>query len=176
VLGASGTAIRFAGDDGVIEETAVAELAGSGRLQPGQPGGRPDPQVGLAGRPPELAGRARWREAHIVEVVDGTRRTRLPGPRRGRNMTWSALACASGSGQGRRADCAGQAGFGSNRPPPPGDPSASSGSASRDPPDLAATSPARLRIGPPLSAKPRLRTQVRLKCGTGLQGNATLRT
>ena len=43
VLGASGTAIRFAGDDGAVEEAAVAELAGSGRmrLQPRGPGGHP---------------------------------------------------------------------------------------------------------------------------------------
>ena len=74
VLGASGTAIRFAGDDGVIEEAAVAELAGSGRLQlQRQAGGRPGPQIGLAGLPPELVERARWWEAHIIEVVDGTR-------------------------------------------------------------------------------------------------------
>jgi putative transposase len=35
--------------------------------------GGPGPQVGLAGLPPELAERARWWEAHIIEVVDGTR-------------------------------------------------------------------------------------------------------
>jgi hypothetical protein len=74
VLGASGTAIRFAGDDGVIEETAVAELAGSGRLRhPRAAGGRPGPQIGLAGLPPEMVERARWWEDHIIEVVDGTR-------------------------------------------------------------------------------------------------------
>jgi hypothetical protein len=60
VLGASGTAIRFAGDDGVVEEAAVAELAGSGRLRLQPPGGRPGPQVGLAGLPPEMVERARW--------------------------------------------------------------------------------------------------------------------
>jgi hypothetical protein len=73
VLGASGTAIRFAGDDGAVEGAAVAELAGSGRLQLGQTGGRPAPQVGLAGLPPEMVERARWWEDHIIEVVDGTR-------------------------------------------------------------------------------------------------------
>src|SRR5215471_13319578 len=73
VLGASGTAIRFAGDDGAVEEVAVAELAGSGRLQLRPAGGRPGPQVGLAGLPPEMVERARWWEAHIIEVVDGTR-------------------------------------------------------------------------------------------------------
>jgi hypothetical protein len=67
VMGASGTAIRFAGDDGAVEEAAVAELAGSGRLQLRPPA----PQVGLAGLPPETAGRARWWEAHIIEVVNG---------------------------------------------------------------------------------------------------------
>jgi transposase InsO family protein len=74
VLGASGTAVRFADDDGVVEEAAVAELAGSGRLLlPRATGGHPDTQVGLAGLPPEAAGQARWWEAHIIEVVDGTR-------------------------------------------------------------------------------------------------------
>ena len=74
VLGASGTAIRFAGDDGVVEEAAVADLAGSGRLrQPRLAGGRPGPQIGLAGLPPEMVERARWWEDHIIEVVDGTR-------------------------------------------------------------------------------------------------------
>ena len=74
VLGASGTAIRFAGDDGVVEEAAVADLAGSGRLrQPRPAGGRPGPQIGLAGLPPEMVERARWWEDHIIEVVDGTR-------------------------------------------------------------------------------------------------------
>ena len=73
VLGASGAAIRFAGDDGVVEEAAVADLAGSGRLrQPRPPGGRPGPQIGLAGLPPEMVERARWWEDHIIEVVDGT--------------------------------------------------------------------------------------------------------
>ena len=74
VLGASGTSVRFAGDDGVVEEAAVAELAGSGRLQlQRRTGGLQGPQVGLAGLPPELVERARWWEAHIIEVVDGTR-------------------------------------------------------------------------------------------------------
>jgi len=75
VLGASGTLLRFAGDDGLVEEAAVAELAGSGRLrlQPRGTGGPPGTQVGLAGLPPEAVERARWWEAHIVEVVDGTR-------------------------------------------------------------------------------------------------------
>jgi hypothetical protein len=75
VLGASGTSVRFAGDDGVVEEAAVAELAGSGRLQlqPRRTGSPQGPQVGLAGLPPELVERARWWEAHIVEVVNGAR-------------------------------------------------------------------------------------------------------
>ena len=74
VLGASGPRIRFAGDDGAVEETAVAELVGSGRmrLQPRGPGGHPPARAGLAGLPPEAAERARWWEAHIIEVVDGT--------------------------------------------------------------------------------------------------------
>jgi hypothetical protein len=70
---ASGTAIRFAGDDGTVDDAAVAELAGSGRLQLSPAPGRPGPQVGLAGLPTEMAERARWWEAHIIEVVDGTR-------------------------------------------------------------------------------------------------------
>jgi hypothetical protein len=73
VLGASGTAIRFAGDDGAVEEAAVAELTGSGRLQLRPVGGRPGPQVGMAGLPPEVVERARWWEAHFIEVVGGTR-------------------------------------------------------------------------------------------------------
>jgi len=74
VLGASGPLIRFADDDGAVEEAAVAELVGSGRmrLQPRGPGGRPAAQTGLAGLPPEAVERARWWEAHIIEVVDGT--------------------------------------------------------------------------------------------------------
>ena len=74
VLGASGPLIRFAGDDGAVEEVAVAELVGSGRmrLQPRGPGGHPAAQTGLAGLPPEAVERARWWEAHIIEVVDGT--------------------------------------------------------------------------------------------------------
>jgi hypothetical protein len=73
--GASGPLIRFADDDGAVEEAAVAELAGSGRLrlQPRGTGGHPGTQVGLAGLPPETVERARWWEAHIIEVVDGTR-------------------------------------------------------------------------------------------------------
>ena len=59
VLGASGTAIRFAGDDGAVEEAPVAELVGSGRLRL-QPRGTGGYQVGLAGLPPEVAERARW--------------------------------------------------------------------------------------------------------------------
>ena len=39
----------------------------------GRPGGRPGPQIGLAGLPPEMVERARWWEDHIIEVVDGTR-------------------------------------------------------------------------------------------------------
>jgi hypothetical protein len=75
VLGASGTAVRFADDDGVVEEAAVAELAGSGRLQlpPRGTGGHPAARTGLAGLPPEAVEQARWWEAHIIEVVDGTR-------------------------------------------------------------------------------------------------------
>jgi putative transposase len=75
VLGASGPLIRFADDDGAVEEAAVAELVGSGRmrLQPRGPGGHPATQTGLAGLPPEAVEQARWWEAHIIEVVDGTR-------------------------------------------------------------------------------------------------------
>src|SRR5580658_1595833 len=75
VLGASGTALRFAGDDGVVEEAAVAELAGSGRLRlPTRgAGGDPGARAGLAGLPPGAAEQARWWEAHIIEVVDGVR-------------------------------------------------------------------------------------------------------
>ena len=74
VLGASGPLIRFAADDGAVEETAVAELVGSGRmrLQPRGPGGHPPARTGLAGLPPEAVEKARWWEAHIIEVVDGT--------------------------------------------------------------------------------------------------------
>jgi len=74
VLGASGPLIRFTDDDGAVEEAAVAELVGSGRmrLQPRGPGGHPAAQTGLAGLPPEAVERARWWEAHIIEVVDGT--------------------------------------------------------------------------------------------------------
>jgi hypothetical protein len=74
VLGASGPLIRFAADDGAVEETAVAELVGSGRmrLQPRGPGGLRPARTGLAGLPPEAVERARWWEAHIIEVVDGT--------------------------------------------------------------------------------------------------------
>jgi transposase InsO family protein len=74
VLGASGPLVRFAADDGAVEETAVAELVGSGRmrLEPRGPGGRPAAQTGLAGLPPEAVEKARWWEAHIIEVVDGT--------------------------------------------------------------------------------------------------------
>jgi hypothetical protein len=74
VLGASGPLIRFTDDDGAVEEAAVADLVGSGRmrLQPRGPGGRPAAQTGLAGLPPEAVERARWWEAHIIEVVDGT--------------------------------------------------------------------------------------------------------
>ena len=74
VLGASGPLIRFAADDGAVEETAVAELVGSGRmrLQPRGPGGHPPARTGPAGLPPEAVEKARWWEAHIIEVVDGT--------------------------------------------------------------------------------------------------------
>ena len=74
VLGASGPLIRFADDDGAVEEAAVAELVGSGRmrLQPRGPGGHPAARTGLAGLPPEAVEQARWWEAHIIEVVDGT--------------------------------------------------------------------------------------------------------
>ena len=75
VLGASGTAVRFADDDGVVEQATVAELAGNGRLRlpPREAGGHPAAQVGLAGLPPGAVEQARWWEAHIIEVVDGTR-------------------------------------------------------------------------------------------------------
>ena len=75
VLGASGTSIRFADDDGTVEEAVVAELAGSGRLrlQPRGTGGDPGTRTGLAGLPPEAVEQARWWEAHVIEVVDGTR-------------------------------------------------------------------------------------------------------
>jgi hypothetical protein len=74
VLGAFGPLVRFAGDDGAVEEAAVAELVGSGRmrLQPRGPGGHPPALAGLAGLPPEAVERARWWEPHIIEVVDGT--------------------------------------------------------------------------------------------------------
>ena len=74
VLGASGSLIRFAADDGAVEESAVAELVGSGRmrLQPRGPAGHPPARTGLAGLPPEAVEQARWWEAHIIEVVDGT--------------------------------------------------------------------------------------------------------
>lgn len=75
VLGASGALIRFADDDGAVEAAPVAELAGSGRLrlQPRGTGGPGDARTGLAGLPPEAVEQARWWEAHIIEVVDGTR-------------------------------------------------------------------------------------------------------
>ena len=75
VLGASGTLIRFADDDGTVEEATTAELAGSGRLRlpPRGTDGHLGAQVGLAGLPPEAVEQARWWEAHIIEVVDGTR-------------------------------------------------------------------------------------------------------
>ena len=81
VLGASGPLIRFAADDGAVEETAVAELVGSGRmrLEPRGPGGRPAAHTGLGGLPPEAVERARWWEAHIIEVVDGTPADAPPG-------------------------------------------------------------------------------------------------
>ena len=74
VLGCSGTVVRFADDDGAVEEASVAELVSSGRLRlpPRGAGGQPG-RVGLAGLPPETAEQARWWEAHIIEVVDGTR-------------------------------------------------------------------------------------------------------
>ena len=75
VLGASGTTMRFAGDDGAVEEAPIAEMVGSGRLrlQPRGTGGHRGAQIGLAGLPPEAVEQARWWEAHIIEVVDGTR-------------------------------------------------------------------------------------------------------
>ena len=50
VLGASGALIRFADDDGAVEEASVAELAGSGRLrlQPRGTGWNPGSLAGLA--------------------------------------------------------------------------------------------------------------------------------
>src|SRR6266571_3849500 len=74
VLGGSGTLVRFAGDDGTVEDASVAELVGSGRLRlPSRGAGGQPGRVGLAGLPPEMVERARWWEAHIIEVVDGTR-------------------------------------------------------------------------------------------------------
>jgi len=74
VLGGSGTLVRFAGDDGTVEDASVAELVGSGRLRlPSRGAGGQPGRVGLAGLPPDAAERARWWEAHIIEVVDGTR-------------------------------------------------------------------------------------------------------
>jgi hypothetical protein len=66
VVGASGPLIRFAGDDGAVEESAVGELVGSGRmpLQPQGPGGRLAARTGLAGLPPVAVEEARWWEAH----------------------------------------------------------------------------------------------------------------
>lgn len=51
VLGASGTTMRFAGDDGAVEEAPIAEMVGSGRLrlQPRGTGGHRGAQIGLAG-------------------------------------------------------------------------------------------------------------------------------
>src|SRR5260370_33591146 len=40
--------------------------------QPRGPGRHPAAQTGLAGLPREAVERARWWEAHIIEVVDGT--------------------------------------------------------------------------------------------------------
>src|SRR5260370_329904 len=61
VLGASGTAVRFAGDDGVVEEAALAELAGRGRLARGPRvgGGHQWGGDGVAGAPPSAGRRAR---------------------------------------------------------------------------------------------------------------------
>ena len=75
VLGALGAVIRFADDDGTVEEAPVAGLVGSGRLRlpPRGAGGEPGSRTGLAGLPPDTAERARWWEAHLIEVVDGTR-------------------------------------------------------------------------------------------------------
>ena len=59
VLGASGTTMRFAGDDGAVEEAPIAEMVGSGRLrlQPRGTGGHRGAQIGLAGLPPEAVER-----------------------------------------------------------------------------------------------------------------------
>ncbi|MGH3231473.1 MAG: hypothetical protein ACRDOA_23310, partial [Streptosporangiaceae bacterium] len=67
VLGASGAVIRFAGDDGVVEEAPVAGLVGSGRLRlpPRGANGEPGSRTGLGGLPPDAVERARWWEAHI---------------------------------------------------------------------------------------------------------------
>jgi hypothetical protein len=75
VLGASGTTMRFADDDGAVQEAPIAELAGTGRLrlQPRWTDGHRSVRAGLAGLPPEVVERARWWEAHIIEVVDGIR-------------------------------------------------------------------------------------------------------
>ena len=50
VLGASGPLVRFAADDGAVEEAAVADLVGSGRMRllPRGPGGHPPARTGLA--------------------------------------------------------------------------------------------------------------------------------
>ncbi len=81
VLGASGTVVRFAGDDGVVESASIAELAGSGRmvLAPRGTEGFPAARTGLAGLPPEAAAAARWWEAHIIEVAGGVPPDAPPG-------------------------------------------------------------------------------------------------
>ena len=118
VLGASGAVIRFAGDDGTVEEAPVAGLVGSGRLRlpprgaNGEPGGR----TGLAGLPPDAAERARWWEAHIIEVVDGTRPDAPAGcPAAAGIRRPSAPACASASTP-RRPSCPRRAGRWRPRP------------------------------------------------------------
>jgi hypothetical protein len=75
VLGVSGALIRFAGDDGTVEEAPVAGLAGSGRLRPPPrgSGGELESRVGPAGLSPDAVERARWWEARIIEIVDGSR-------------------------------------------------------------------------------------------------------
>jgi hypothetical protein len=81
VLGASGTVVRFVGDDGVVESASIAELAGSGRmvLAPRGTEGFPAARTGLAGLPPEAVAAARWWEAHIIEVVGGVPPDAPPG-------------------------------------------------------------------------------------------------
>ena len=82
VLGASGTAIRFAGDDGTVEEAPVAEMVGSGRLrlQPRGTGGPKDAQIGLAALRRKRPSRPGGGRPTSSRSWTGPARTRLPGP------------------------------------------------------------------------------------------------